>query len=184
MIDLTQQPVLFEDAVSGGFLTEKHIEKEGWLAAGLFDNFQIKAGDTVSLFLANWINFFIFFSAAAKVGAKIHLLETSADWVGTLDSLVFEKPKMLIIEEKFIWNFIASKPQEWFKILCASLPNTKIIVISCKRNSEEREKGAGFFGSYSWKVLKNFITPRESVRKTSFLVIVCGSRNNPLTRPE
>lgn len=175
MIDLSK-PILFEDAVSGGFLTEKHIEKEAKLAAGLFDRFYVYAGDTVSLLLSNLVNLFVFFAGAERVGAKIHLPETRLHWKQIFSSLDFERPKILVVEEKFVWDFAQSRPSELLEALHLNLPGIEVIVVADDRNSEGKEKGAGFLRSYSWKTLKKFVDPLESERHVSSLMIVCGSR--------
>ncbi|KKT42060.1 hypothetical protein A2W54_03440 [Candidatus Giovannonibacteria bacterium RIFCSPHIGHO2_02_43_13] len=141
--------------------TYSQMEDETALAAGLLKSFYVEPGDTVSLLLENGLHFFMPWIGAMRIGAKVHPVNCLYTSEQVLYALELCETKLLVTQERYVWDKINNKPSLLLELLLKQFPGLRIVVMHDAERFESHKQriGQGYPGTYTWNILKQFIRP-------------------------
>ena len=181
--------ICLEDAaLTGTKLTYANMDYETGMAAALFKSFYINPGDTVSLLLEDGIHFFMPWLGAMRIGAMAHPINYLYAAEQVLYALELCETKLLVIQERYAWDDFKNRPSEYMLRIREKFPDLKIVVMHdpAKFGAEikEKENGAGYLGTFSWKTLMQFMHSYDHVAhrylEDSFqLICTSGTTGRP-----
>lgn len=153
------------DSETGRTITYGELNKETEMSAGIIKSFNINRGDTVSLLLENGLHFFLPWLGAIRLGAVAHPINCLVKNEDILYALELCRTKLLITQERYVWNRIENKPSALLKMLKEKFPELKIIAMRDPERfwSEAELQCKGYMNLYCWHTLKKFVEPYKYV---------------------
>lgn len=151
-------------------------------AADLLNYVGVKPGDIVNLLLENSLGFFIPWLGSVKIGAVANPIDYFLPPNEILRILKYCKAKILVTQERFIWNFKERTNMPLLELIAEFLPNLLILVMPDKFEgktrpspfSSNREKSAS---ALRWdKYIDCALPPRKEADNGKFSLSAEGSR--------
>jgi len=174
------------DAESLRRFSYSDMDYETSLAAGVLKSFYVRPGDTVSLLLENGLHFFMPWLGAMRIGAVAHPINCLYTSEQIIYALKLCETRLLVVQERYVWDEQKNAPSALLRILRETFPEMQILVTHdpARFESEKKEKGAGWLGSYSWSTLAKFAKPYGHIihrypEDIFQLICTSGTTGNP-----